>query len=195
MTQPISATEVWRNIPGYEGFYEVSNLGRVRSLCREILGSDGVVQRHRGRFIKGHVKSSGHIEVKLRTGNQSRDRWYVHRLVALAFVGPCPEGMEVCHYDGDPANNELGNLRYGTVSDNRYDSVRHRTHVEARKTHCPRDHPLQFPNLVPSLTKIGCRSCLACSRANGRINYNPSLRPMWKQIADSYYADIMRSAS
>lgn len=192
MAQP--TIERWLPVVGYEGCYEVSDYGKVRSIDRDVLGSDGVTQKRRGRTLVGYVKSSGHIQVGLRSGRKVQDKRYVHRLVMEAFVGPCPDGMEVCHSDGVPSNNEITNLRYGTVSDNRYDSVRHGTHVEARKTHCPRNHPLQVPNLVPSLVKIGSRSCLACSRAGARVRRDPSLTPIHTQIADSYYMDILESA-
>lgn len=49
---------------------------------------------------------------------------YAHRLIALAFMGECPSGMEVCHNDGDPTNNNINNLRYGTRKDNMDDQRR-----------------------------------------------------------------------
>jgi len=52
----------------------------------------------------------------------------IHRLVAEAFLGPCPEGLEVAHNDGDPRNPRLENLRYTTRSDNNMDKVKHGTH-------------------------------------------------------------------
>lgn len=182
--------ERWLPVVGYEGLYEVSDHGRVRSVDRTIVGSDGVRQRHSGQMlVQGTNSTCEHRLVKLRSGHQRRVARYVHRLVLEAFVGPCPEGHEVCHNDGDPTNNHVSNLRYGTVSDNRYDSVRHGTHVEARKTHCPRGHVLDDPNLVPSLKVRGCRSCLACSRAHSYWRTHPYL-DRW-EVADRYYRQIM----
>lgn len=65
--------------------------------------------------------------------NKKRHRWLVHRLVALAFLGPEPEGQEVCHDDGDPANNRLDNLRYDTRKGNMADQLKHGTRNRGRR--------------------------------------------------------------
>lgn len=187
-------SEQWRPIPGYEGIYEVSDQGRVRSL-------DRVVQTSRGRWrYRGHVltpaaKKAGHRFVWLKVGGDKSSR-HVHRLVLAAFVGPCPDGMEGCHSDGDPANNRLSNLRYDTHSGNRYDSVRHRTHHQTRKTHCPKGHRLVAPNLRASDARLGRRSCLACDR--GRKLAHRAKRSGrfydFVTLADACYAQIMATA-
>jgi hypothetical protein len=61
---------------------------------------------------------------------------YVHRLVLKAFVGPCPEGMEGCHWDGDACNNKLDNLRWATHAENVEDSIRHGTFYPKRFHGC-----------------------------------------------------------
>lgn len=68
----------------------------------------------------------GHVKVGLSKGNKKYFR-KVHRLVLEAFVGPRPEGMECCHYNGDPADNRLENLRWDTSKGNTSDSIRHGT--------------------------------------------------------------------
>lgn len=121
--------EVWKPVVGYEGRYDVSDLGRVRSLDRveEYLRQDQysgrtlVIRRfHRGRLLRAGRTASGHLSVVLGRGQTKQ----VHVLVLEAFVGPCPEGLECCHHDDDPSNNRLGNLRWGTRSDNLNDAVR-----------------------------------------------------------------------
>lgn len=77
------------------------------------------------RRLRGHAQRSGHIIVNLGRGNANAR--YVHRLVLEAFVGPCPEGMECRHLDGNPANNRPGNLAWGTPRENQADSARHGT--------------------------------------------------------------------
>lgn len=120
-------TEVWKDIPGYEGRYQVSNLGRVKSLPRVVERKNvlcgGVSQvRIPEKILKPQAhKTSGHLEVKL--GNSPAKHARVHRLVAEAFLGPCPSGLEVCHNDSDPRNNCVGNLRYDTRRSNRIDMV------------------------------------------------------------------------
>ena len=114
--------ELWKDIPGYEGRYQVSNLGRVKSLprVRRQRAKSGTLHDHKvpGRILKPRQKNSGHLQVQLCGVNRA-----VHRLVLAAFVGPCPEGMEVCHNDSNPTNNRLDNLRYGTRHSNRVDMV------------------------------------------------------------------------
>ena len=92
--------ERWLPIPGFEG-YEVSDQGRVRSTLR------------RKPHILHPGGSRGYWMVGLRRDGQDHPR-SIHRLVALTFLGPCPEGMEVCHGDGNPHNNTPQNLRYDT---------------------------------------------------------------------------------
>jgi hypothetical protein len=86
--------------------------------------------------------------------------------VMLAFVGPCPEGMETRHLDGDPANNHRSNLKYGTRSQQRHDDVRHGRHNMARKTHCKRGHPFKTENTYEA--PDGKRYCRSCRRARTR---------------------------
>ena len=113
--------EIWKDIPGYEGLYQVSDTGKVRHLPR--VTQDG---RQVGMRMLRRQRSDkyGHKIVALadREGNVSRR--FVHRLVLLAFVGPCPEGLEVCHNDGRGWNNRLENLRYDTRSSNQIDCVK-----------------------------------------------------------------------
>lgn len=128
--------EVWRDIPGFEGYYEVSDAGRVRSLARSV-----VVAPSAGRKQTGYARRVAERVLKAAPGKDRRQRltlWkehvstqkMVHQLVLLAFVGPCPEGMEGCHGDGDASNNQLGNLRWDTPVNNSADKLRHGTHLQ-----------------------------------------------------------------
>ena len=117
----------------------------------------------------------------------------VHSLVAEAFIGARPEGMEICHSDGDPTNNHLDNLRYGTPSDNTLDKVRHGTHNNAVKTHCPLGHELFAENIRASQSRLGWRQCLACNRARAYVHRHPELKPQLKAVAGSYFNAILNS--
>jgi hypothetical protein len=116
----------WRPVAGFEGLYEVSSNGRIRSLDR------WAVQLNRGtmcrRFIRGaELKNSvsrGYTVVNLWSDGKPLKRG-VHRVMLEAFVGPCPDGMEACHNDGQKSNNVIANLRYGTPAENGQDKVRH----------------------------------------------------------------------
>jgi len=72
----------------------------------------------------------------------------------------------VCHNDGDPHNNRVSNLRWGTASENALDAVRHGTHPEARKTHCRRNHPYDEYNTVHRPYAPHKRRCRECDRIN-----------------------------
>lgn len=167
--------EVWKDIVGYEGLYEVSNLGRVKSLPRtsRFTRNGKEVQRAvRGRGLVATAKQSGHLLMDLYKEGKRRT-WQVHTLVLTAFVGPCPDGMECLHRDGDPTNNRVENLRWGTSSQNRLDSVRHGTHNNARKTHCPSGHEYTTENTYTY--PDGRRDCRTCRRLRTRQHYQRSL--------------------
>ena len=190
MQDPLERAERWKPVTGYEGIYEVSNHGRVRSVDRTITCSDGRVRRHKGKNLSTPLSRDGYPVVNLYTQGRLKTR-YVHSLVAESFIGARPEGMEVCHSDGDSTNNHLDNLRYDTSSENALDKVRHGTHNNAVKTHCPQGHELFAENIPPSMAKRGQRACLACARTRGYVHYRPELKPQFKALADSYYQSIL----
>lgn len=142
--------EMWLDVPGYEGHYEVSSHGRVRGL------RSGVLSPWRGKYLAVTLKRSG-------VGQTLR----LHKMVMLAFVGPCPRGQEVRHLNGDAIDNRLVNLAYGTPSENRQDTLLHGRHPKANKTHCPEGHPYSGDNLI--LTQTGGRACRECRRARARM--------------------------
>lgn len=97
--------ENWREIPGYEGLYAVSDMGRVKN-------------SRSGKILAPVVKSSGYLAVCLSKDGQHKLKT-IHRLVLLAFVGPCPPGMETRHFpDHDKKNNRLDNLQWGNAQEN-----------------------------------------------------------------------------
>ena len=109
----MSSAREWLPIPGYEGRYEVSNDGLVRSYVR--FGRQSDKRREQPVILKSDTARGGYQKVRL----QGRAVYGVHQLVMLAFVGPCPAGMEVDHLDCDPSNNQLSNLQYLTPEENR----------------------------------------------------------------------------
>lgn len=182
-------SESWKPIPGWEELYDVSDLGNVRSVARVIARSNGWPLPVRERLLAQHSTRYGHRHVKLyRDGKGTA--YGVHRLVMAAFDGPCPDGMQVCHNNGDASDNRLSNLRYGTPTENSRDMIRHGTHYWTNKTYCPRGHLLESPNLVPCMLKRGRRSCLACSRALSHVKYHKHLKSEFQKIADSYHHSI-----
>ena len=120
--------ENWRNVVGFEGIYAVSDKGRVKSLPRLCRNKYGLCCPVREKILKG-TRSGGYVSVGLRPiGGKREDHavtFGVHRLVLLAFIGPCPEGMECRHLDGNGENNDLNNLCWGTDQENMNDRERH----------------------------------------------------------------------
>lgn len=125
--------EEWREIPGWEGLYMASNLGRVRSIDRTIIkkvsrnGRMATIQR-KGKIISQSLDSHGYPMLNLCAGGK-RSAALVHQLVLFAFVGPKPEGMESRHLDGVRSNNRIENLCWGTALENAADKKRHGTEV------------------------------------------------------------------
>jgi len=148
--------EEWRPIAGYPD-YQVSSHGRISSTR---------YSSHLGRTprIKRPAPNGlGYLKVFLTATPGVSDGYYVHKLVAQAFIGPRPEGYQVCHYDGDPSNNTVGNLRYATRSENERDKIRHGRH-RSNWTECKWGHPFDEANTYWS--KVG-RACRTCRKARG----------------------------
>lgn len=116
--------EIWKDIPGYEGRYQASTAGQIRSVThrvRVVAHGTEATRLMQGRVLRPGRCKSGHVSVVLGHGAVGSP---VHQLVALTFLGPAPNGCEVCHNDGDPTNNALSNLRYDTRSENIKDVLR-----------------------------------------------------------------------
>jgi hypothetical protein len=128
---------MWKEIPGYEGYYSVSNFGRVRSEERIIeRKSTGVKEKRKSFILKpwiNHGSGKGYEMVGLCKGVKNKLKIAVHRLVLWAFVGLQEKGIESRHLDGNCKNNCLSNLAYGTKSDNMQDAVKHRTLIRPIK--------------------------------------------------------------
>jgi hypothetical protein len=133
----------------------------------------------------------GHLTVMLRRPGVGK-RVSVHVLVAEAFLGPCPDALEVRHINGVGWDNRAENLVYGTRAQNMSDSVRHGTHNQARKTHCPRNHLLEAPNL--DAYALPRRACSACRMARNRFNSsNITPTPAELQtLSDEIYTHLMK---
>jgi hypothetical protein len=116
--------ETWRPVAGYEGLYEVSDLGRVRSVERVVVTSSGISRRLPGVTLRPGIRHGGHLQVALSRGGSVVSR-KVHQLVLLTFRGSAPEGHGSRHLDGNAQNNTLANLVWGTQGENMIDRWRH----------------------------------------------------------------------
>lgn len=122
--------EIWKPIPGYEGFYEASSEGRIRSVDRRITGKQGT------RFLKGKIiqpgsMGNGYTSFALCKNGHYR-RKVTHRAICEAFHGP-NDGMDACHIDGVPGHDRPDNLRWGTRKQNMADTLTHGTRLVGEK--------------------------------------------------------------
>lgn len=132
----MDSPEQWKDIPGYEGYYQVSDQGRVKALARYVperthgrwqpLPGQVFTKFWRERIMKTKPGANGYLRAMLRRNGKSATV-LVHRLVLLAFVGEPEPRQQACHNDGNRANNHLTNLRWDSSKNNHADKKRHGT--------------------------------------------------------------------
>lgn len=157
--------EEWLPIVGYEGLYEVSNKGRVRSMDRVVTHTDGRVRSLKGKILSQfpHDKAFGYWSVSLSRDGHLRPV-YIHVLVAEAFICPRPAGLVVRHGPLGKDFNTPENLCWGTQAENLQDITRQQGHHNALKTQCKRGgHEFTPENtyVIPSSGSRVCRKCKA----------------------------------
>lgn len=114
--------EIWKPIKNYPG-YDVSNLGRIRSY--HIPGRSRGYIHSQPQRIRRIYPGKRYQTVNLTRSNGTQTRIDVHTIVAMAFLGDKPEGLEICHNDGNKQNNRVSNLRYDTHRSNELDAIKH----------------------------------------------------------------------
>jgi hypothetical protein len=121
-----------RQVPGFPA-YRVDEGGNVWT-CFNRGGKGPRKLTHRWREKKPDVDKDGYCRVELYSQDGTKAKFLVHRLVLELFVGPCPEGLEGCHNDGNPRHNDLNNLKWGTPVENWKDRKRHGNGCEGEKS-------------------------------------------------------------
>ena len=191
--------EKWKEIEGYEGHYEVSDQGRVRSLPRVQKNKRGQVRNYGGKLLGeegfGYADKFGYRSVILCV-NSKQVRYKIHRLVAYAFIRKLKDEDVVMHLNDVTSDNRAANLEIGSQSENIRDCItkgRFNSGVRNReKTHCPRGHLFKVENLRVADHRNGKRACLSCHRALTKVydhkrRYGVDLSESIQEIADSYY--------
>lgn len=115
--------EIWKDVPGYEGYYQASTMGRVRSLDRETPYKDRT-RKVKGKILKSSEQKDGRLSVMLSKDNKQK-RYTTAVLIALTFIGERPKGYDVLHANGNSQDNRLINLSYDTRSQNTIDHYRY----------------------------------------------------------------------
>lgn len=115
--------EEWRDIKGYEGYYKISNKGRVKSF----VGWDGRKYVHREKLLKPYIEETGNNYSRLVIGlnkKKKREEFKVHQLVARAFIPNPKNRKEINHIDGNPFNNKVENLEWCTHGENMIHAIK-----------------------------------------------------------------------
>lgn len=151
--------EIFKSIQGYEGLYEISNLGKVRSLKRNKLMKPC---NHGDGYLVVHLRKRGVSETKL-----------VHVLVAETFLGTCPNGYEVDHIDHNRANNRLDNLRYLPMSENRRNIFNHPYGKKVLQYTLDGEFVREYPSIIEAARDLGCtpQNINKCLRGKGKSAY------------------------
>lgn len=123
-------SEYWKPIENWPG-YSISSIGRVRSYWTH-KGNKKCYVGTVARIRPLCVVHDGRPRITFYKNNKAYN-FKVCRLVALAFIGPCPEGYQVCHNNGCPADNRVSNLRWDTAKNNMADKRKHGTHLQGEK--------------------------------------------------------------
>ena len=119
--------ETWKPIVGFEGNYEVSSLGRVRSLERITKSSRGF-RKFPSKLLKPIFAGTGYLVANLCVNGKKKQK-HVHAMVLEAFIGSSPNGYQACHKNGIRSDARLDNLRWDTIKNNHADKRLHGTHL------------------------------------------------------------------
>lgn len=162
-------SENWKPVLGYEGHYEISDYGRVRGVERVVPHPMFGTMTKKAADIKLKSHKDGYLVVTLHREGKRKTRM-VHQLVLESFREVRPEGMETRHLDGNPKNNHISNLKWGTPKENSADIDLHGNRYWRNQTHCIKGHPFSGDNLM--LEREGKkRVCRECRRAKDRKIY------------------------
>lgn len=146
--------ENWRDITGYEGFYQVSNLGRVRSVDRLVRHYRGGTRKLKGKILRlSPMDDIGHLAVHLCKKGTRLDIG-VHRLVAAAWISPRPIGQQVRHGPNGVSDNSVSNLCYGTRREDCLDKRRDGTHGGRA---IRRSDGIEFISMAVAAEESNCR--------------------------------------
>lgn len=146
----------YRDIPGFDG-YKIGCDGTVWTSRPK----NGYSKTELWRQVKPVLRSTGYLLVTLGRGGK-RFQLAIHRLLLEIFVGPCPDGMQACHYDDDKANNQLSNLRWGTSRDNHHDAIRN-----GRKPRGEKHHNSKLTSEQVAIVKTTSRSARSLAKEFG----------------------------
>lgn len=166
--------EHWVPIPNYEGYYEISNLGNIRSINRSIPTKSGYLKPEKERIITRRISNKGYLTVTLSKKGQSNTH-HVHRLLALAFI-PNPDHKPIInHKNGNKLDNSIENLEWATYSENALHAYRnglYKSNDRKRRTIVDTCTGLTYPSIKKAALSLNieystCRNYL-CGHSPNR---------------------------
>jgi len=174
--------EEWRYVVGFEGRYEISDKGNVRSLLPRNRVARRPPPRRTIRFVRGIAGQ--YLGAHLQGEDKKVRVWTIHRMVAEAFIGQRPPGNDVRHLDGNPLNNNVENLSYGTRAENMADAVRHGVMQHGSQRHNAKLMDLDVVHIRQLVWSGLPRKDVATMYGIGRTQVlRIILRDQWKHVA------------
>jgi hypothetical protein len=173
--------EEWISVPSYEGLYDVSNLGRVRSLRFRRKFADTL--RENPLIMKGSINSNGYAQVQL-SNDSGKKTVLVQKLVLTAFVGPRPSGYEAAHLDGNRVNNHLSNLKWCTKKENVSHLKKHGTVLYGAKNPMTRLTEKQVIDIRKTYS-VG-----NCSIKKLAKKYGVGTSTVWRIVSGKYWRHL-----
>lgn len=172
--------EIWKDIEDYEGLYQISNLGRVKSLERKIKRRNDRIQTVKERILKLNLDKEGYHTVKLHKEGKGKN-FKVHRLVALAFISNPDNKLEVNHIDGIKTDNKVTNLEWNTRNENMQHAVDNGLHDQkGSKSNTAKLTEEQVLEIMDSNST--CRVLAKIYNVNSSTINRIKNRKIWKDI-------------
>lgn len=162
--------EIWKDIKGYEGLYQISNLGNVKSLERHTKTKNNITITIPNKVLKPLDNGSGYLTVHLRK-NGKRNVHYIHRLVAETFIGEI-KNQDINHKDFNTYNNKLSNLEICSRKENiqySYKKERYKGCFEERSKiieHQTKEKIMNFKNKIMEMYEEGIPKTIICKKLN-----------------------------
>ena len=174
--------EIWKDIKGFEGIYQVSNLGRVKSLERFRKGKNGCLASVKEKILKPELTHNGYCLIGL-CKNSKIKMYTVHRLVWIAFNGQIPENMQVNHINEIKTDNRLENLNLMTCKEN----INYGTGIERRGKKRSKsvlqfdlndNLVMEYPSAMQVERELGFAQGYICNCCNGK--YKTAYGYIWR---------------
>jgi hypothetical protein len=161
--------EIWKDVAGFEGRYQISNIGRFKSVSRKIWNGHGYFIS-KEKMLKGWLDSAGYKRINIYK-NKIKHVYMLHRLVALNFIENIKEKPDINHKDGNKLNNHVNNLEWVTKSENT---------IHAWKTGLAKPH------------EVSVEQRMSCSKLNKKNKYKKKKRYSKKLLNNKNFKAVKR---